>query len=316
MQVAFVFPGQGSQTVGMGLALAKAFPAAREVLQQVDDALNQPLSKMMAEGPEDMLTLTENAQPAIMAVSMAAFAVMQKEMGVSLPQDASYVAGHSLGEYAALTAAGAWDIATCAKLLKTRGQAMQAAVSEGQGAMAAIIGPDIAAVRDIIEATGDQLPGEIVEIANHNAPNQIVISGSKAGIELAMQIAKDKGAKRAVALSVSAPFHCSLMKPAAKAMEEALAATTIGTLIVPVIANVTASPVSDANQVRPLLVQQVTGMVRWVDSIETLQSRGVRKIIEIGHGNVLSGLIKRIAPDITVQNVGAPEDLDALAKAA
>ena len=316
MQVAFVFPGQGSQSIGMGMALAKAFPAAREVFQQVDDALNQPLSKIMAEGPEDALTLTENAQPAIMAASMAAFAVMQKEMGVKLPQDASFVAGHSLGEYTALTAAGAWDIATCAKLLKTRGQAMQAAVASGQGLMAAIIGPELPAVRDIIEATGDQLPGEIVEVANHNAPNQIVISGSKAGVELAMQIAKEKGAKRAVALAVSAPFHCSLMKPAAKVMEEALAATTIQPLIVPVIANVTANPVSDANQVRPLLVQQVTGMVRWVDSIQTLHDRGVRKVIEIGHGNVLAGLIKRIAPDITVQNVGAPEDLDALAKAA
>lgn len=316
MRTALVFPGQGSQTIGMGMALAKAFPAAREVLEQVDDALKQPLSKIMEQGPEEALTLTENAQPAIMAASMAAFAVMQKEMGISHPESASYVAGHSLGEYTAMTAAGAWDIATCARLLKTRGQAMQAAVPQGEGLMAAIIGPEIAVVRDILEETGDRLPAETVEIANHNAPNQIVISGSKAGVELAMQIAKDKGAKRAVALSVSAPFHCSLMKPAAKVMEEALNATAMQPLLVPVIANVTAQAISDVNQMRAMLVQQVTGMVRWVDSVETMVSLGVTSIIEIGHGNVLSGLIKRIAPDVTVRNVGSPEDLDALAKAA
>ncbi len=316
MQVALVFPGQGSQAIGMGQALAKAFPAAREVFEQVDEALKQPLSKIMAEGPEADLTLTENAQPAIMAASMAAFAVMQKEMGISLPRDASFVAGHSLGEYSALAAAGVWDVGTCAKLLKIRGRAMQAAAPAGTGAMAAIIGPEISAVRDILEETGNQLPSEIVEIANHNAQNQIVISGTKAGVELAMQIAKEKGAKRAVALSVSAPFHCSLMKSAAKTMEEALAATTMQPLIVPIVANVTAQPVSDVNQMRALLVQQVTGMVRWVDCVETLHARGVRKVIEIGSGNVLAGLIKRIAPDITVQNVGLPEDLDALAKAA
>lgn len=316
MQVALVFPGQGSQAIGMGSAFAAAFPAAREVFQQIDDALSQPLSKLMASGPEADLTLTENAQPAIMAVSMAAFAVMQKEMGISLPRDASFVAGHSLGEYTALCAAGAWDVATCAALLKIRGQAMQASVPAGKGLMAAIIGPEIAAVRDILEVTGDRLPGEVVEIANHNAQNQIVISGSKAGVEMAMEIAKEKGAKRAVALSVSAPFHCLLMKPAAKRMEEALNKTAMAPLVVPVVANVTAQPVSDVNQMRALLVQQVTGMVRWVEVIQTLHARGVRKIIEIGHGNVLTGLIKRIAPDISVQNVSTPEDLDALAKAA
>lgn len=316
MQVAFVFPGQGSQTIGMGKALADNFSVAREVLQEVDDSLNKKLSTIMFEGPENELTLTENAQPAIMAASMAAFKVMQQEMGIELLGTASFVAGHSLGEYTALTATGAFDIAVCAKLLKIRGESMQAAVPEGQGGMAAIIGKDLAGVRDIIEETLNQLPGEVVEIANHNSQVQIVISGSKKGIELAMQVAKDKGAKRAVPLAVSAPFHCSLMKPAAEKMDEALAETTINPLTVPVVANVTAEPVSNENQIRPLLVQQVTSMVRWVDTVETLHAKGVRKIVEIGHGNVLSGLIKRITPDIALQQVGTPEDLDALSKAA
>lgn len=316
MQVAFVFPGQGSQAIGMGKALAEQFPVARQLFAEVDDALGQPLFNLMSEGPIETLTLTENAQPAIMAVSMAAFKVMQSEMGVSLPGDASFVAGHSLGEYTALAAAGAFDVATCAKLLRIRGRAMQNAVPEGQGAMAAIIGKDLVAVRDIIEETLNQLPQEVVEIANHNSHEQIVISGSKAGIDLAMRVAKDKGAKRALPLQVSAPFHCSMMKPAAKVMEQALAETTIHPLSVPVIANVTAEAVSDANQIRQLLVQQVTGMVRWVDTVETLHRKGVRKIIEIGHGSVLSGLIKRIAPDITLAQIGAPADLEALANAA
>lgn len=316
MQVAFIFPGQGSQTIGMGKALADNFAAAREVFEQVDDALSQSLSQLMFEGPEDALTLTENAQPAIMAVSMAAFRVMQAEMGVALPQDASFVAGHSLGEYTALCAAGAFDIATCARLLKTRGRAMQEAVPQGQGGMAAIIGKDLLAVRDILEETLNQAPGEVVEIANHNSPTQIVVSGSVRGIAMAMQVAKDKGAKRAVPLQVSAPFHCSLMKPAAKVMEQALAETDIQSLQVPVIANVTAEAARDANQIRPLLVQQVTGMVRWVDTVETLHAKGVRTVVEIGHGNVLSGLVKRISDEIETKQVGKPEDLDALAKAA
>jgi [acyl-carrier-protein] S-malonyltransferase len=300
----------------MGKDFADNFAVAREVFEQVDDSLRQPLSQLMMTGTQEELTLTANAQPAIMAVSMAIYRVMQQEMGISLPASASLVAGHSLGEYTALAVTGAFDVATCARLLKTRGEAMQAAVPEGEGAMAAIIGKDLFAVRDIIEETMNQLPGEVVEIANHNSSVQIVISGTKKGIALAMQVAKDKGAKRALPLAVSAPFHCSLMKPAAKVMEQALAEVTMQPLAVPVVANVTAEPIVDVNQIRPLLVQQVTNMVRWVDTVETLHAKGVRKIIEIGHGNVLSGLIKRISPDIAVQNVSSPADLDALAKAA
>jgi [acyl-carrier-protein] S-malonyltransferase len=316
MNTAYVFPGQGSQAIGMAQALATAFPVAREVLQEVDEALGQKLSQLMAEGPEDALTLTENAQPAIMAASLAAFRVMQKEMGITLPGSAMLVAGHSLGEYSALTAAGALSVTDAARLLRVRGQAMQAAVKPGAGLMAAIIGPELVAVREIVQEAATQLPGEVVEIANHNAQNQIVISGSVAGVERAMQLAKESGAKRALALAVSAPFHCSLMKPAAEKMREALAAAKIAAPLVPVVANVTAQAVSDPNQIRHLLVEQVTGMVRWVDSILYMQQQGISTLVEIGHGQVLSGLVKRIAPDIKVQNIGAPEDLDALAKAA
>ncbi len=316
MNTAYVFPGQGSQAIGMAQALATAFPVAREVLQEVDEALGQKLSQLMAEGPEDALTLTENAQPAIMAASLAAFRVMQKEMGITLPGSAMLVAGHSLGEYSALTAAGALSITDAARLLRVRGQAMQAAVKPGAGQMAAIIGPELVAVREIVQEAATQLPGEVVEIANHNAQNQIVISGSVAGVERAMQLAKEAGAKRALALAVSAPFHCSLMKPAAEKMREALAAAKIAAPLVPVVANVTAQAVSDPNQIRHLLVEQVTGMVRWVDSILYMQQQGITRLVEIGHGQVLSGLVKRIAPDMKVQNIGAPEDLDALAKAA
>lgn len=316
MNTAYVFPGQGSQAIGMAQALATAFPVAREVLQEVDEALGQKLSQLMAEGPEDALTLTENAQPAIMAASLAAFRVMQKEMGITLPGSAMLVAGHSLGEYSALTAAGALSITDAARLLRVRGQAMQAAVKPGAGLMAAIIGPELVAVREIVQEAATQLPGEVVEIANHNAQNQIVISGSVAGVERAMQLAKEAGAKRALALAVSAPFHCSLMKPAAEKMREALAAAKIAAPLVPVVANVTAQAVSDPNQIRHLLVEQVTGMVRWVDSILYMQQQGITTLVEIGHGQVLSGLVKRIAPDMKVQNIGAPDDLDALAKAA
>ena len=316
MNTAYVFPGQGSQAIGMAQALATAFPVAREVLQEVDEALGQKLSQLMAEGPEDALTLTENAQPAIMAASLAAFRVMQKEMGITLPNSAMLVAGHSLGEYSALTAAGALSITDAARLLRVRGQAMQAAVKPGAGLMAAIIGPELVAVREIVQEAATQLPGEVVEIANHNAQNQIVISGSVAGVERAMQLAKEAGAKRALALAVSAPFHCSLMKPAAEKMREALAAAKIATPLVPVVANVTAQAVSDPNQIRHLLVEQVTGMVRWVDSVLYMQQQGISTLVEIGHGQVLSGLVKRIAPDMKVQNIGAPDDLDALAKAA
>ena len=316
MTTAFVFPGQGSQAVGMGKELAAIFASARDVYQEVDDALGFKLSDIIKNGPEAELTKTENAQPAIMAASLAAFRVMEKEMGVTLPGSAVCVAGHSLGEYSALTAAGAFSIADCAKLLKIRGASMQAAVPQGKGLMAAIIGPELAAVQEIVREAKSRAMGDIVEIANHNAPNQIVISGTTGGIELAMQIAKDKGAKRALALQVSAPFHCSLMSPAALAMKDALAAANVNTPRVPVVANVTAEYVSDPEAIRALLVEQVTGMVRWVDSVLAMQSNGITRVVEIGHGNVLAGLIKRIAPEIATVNIASPADLDGFAKAA
>ena len=316
MTTAFIFPGQGSQAVGMGSALFAAFSQAREVVQEVDEALKTPLSKLIAQGPEEQLTLTENAQPAIMAVSLAVYKVMQSQMGMKLPGSASYVAGHSLGEYSALTAAGALTIADCARLLQIRGRSMQAAVPEGKGAMAALIGPELAGVEEIVREARQRASTEVIEIANHNAPNQIVISGSAKGIDMAMEVAKEKGAKRAVKLAVSAPFHCSLMAPAAQAMEKALSAATVNAPAVPVIANVTAEPVSDADAIRKLLVAQVTGMVRWVDSVLAMKDLGVTRVIEIGHGNVLTGLVKRIAPEILTVNIASPEDLDSFSKAA
>ena len=316
MTTAFVFPGQGSQAVGMGQALAAAFPIAREVLGEVDDALSFKLSALMEQGPEADLTQTQNAQPAIMAVSLAAFRVMEKEMGITLPGSAVCVAGHSLGEYSALTAAGSFTIADCARLLKIRGNAMQAAVPQGKGGMVAIIGPELAGVEEIVNAARMRAIGEIIEIANHNSTNQTVISGSARGMEIAMEVAKEKGAKRALALPVSAPFHCSMMAPAAEAMKEALGRATLLAPKVPVVANVTADYAQDPAQIKGLLVTQVTGMVRWVDSVLAMKDNGVTRIIEIGHGNVLAGLIKRIAPEIAVINIGTPEDLDSYAKAA
>ena len=316
MTTAFVFPGQGSQAVGMGQALAAAFPIAREVLGEVDDALSFKLSALMEQGPEAELTQTQNAQPAIMAVSLAAFRVMEKEMGITLPGSAVCVAGHSLGEYSALTAAGSFTIADCARLLKIRGNAMQAAVPQGKGGMVAIIGPELAGVEEIVNAARMRAIGEIIEIANHNSTNQTVISGSARGMEIAMEVAKEKGAKRALALPVSAPFHCSMMAPAAEKMKEALERATLLAPKVPVVANVTADYAQDPAQIKGLLVTQVTGMVRWVDSVLAMKDNGVTRIIEIGHGNVLAGLIKRIAPEIAVINIGTPEDLDSYAKAA
>jgi [acyl-carrier-protein] S-malonyltransferase len=306
MNSAYIFPGQGSQAIGMAKNLADNFAIAREVLHEVDEALNQKLSALMFDGPEADLTLTANAQPAIMAASMAAFRVLQTELGVALPGSAAFVAGHSLGEYSALTAAGALSIAQAAKLLRIRGQAMQAAVAPGQGLMAAIIGLELPAVQAVVAEASATLAGEVAEIANHNSQNQIVISGSSKGIELAMQLAKDAGAKRALPLAVSAPFHCSLMQPAAEAMREALAVAEILPPKVPVVANVTAQAETDPNRIRDLLVRQVTGMVRWVDSVLWLQQ----------NGNVLAGLVKRIAPEITVQNIASADDLQGLAKAA
>jgi len=316
MTTALIFPGQGSQAIGMGVELAKAFPAAREVLQEVDDALSQPLSKLMAEGPDADLTSTENAQPAIMAVSLATFRVLEREMGLTLPAAAACVAGHSLGEYSALTAAGTFSVADAARLLRIRGNAMQAAVPAGKGGMVAIIGPDFAAVEEIVREARARAMGEVVEIANQNSTNQTVISGSARGMEIAIEVAKEKGAKRALALPVSAPFHCSMMAPAAEKMRVALADATMHNPVVPVVANVTAEYVADAAMIRNLLVEQVTGMVRWVDSVETMKARGITKVIEIGHGNVLTGLIKRIAPEIATVNIAGPADLDSFAKAA
>lgn len=316
MTTAFVFPGQGSQAVGMGQALAAEFAVAREVFEEVDEALKFKLSALIANGPEDQLTLTENAQPAIMAVSLAVFRVMQQQMGVKLPGAASCVAGHSLGEYSALTAAGTFSVSECAKLLQIRGRAMQAAVPVGQGGMVAVIGPEMPTVEEIVAEARTKAPGEVIEIANHNSTNQIVLSGSAKGMEVAIEVAKAKGAKRALPLPVSAPFHCSLMKPAADAMQKALEAADMKNPAVPVVANVTASYVSDAAEIRKLLVSQVTGSVRWVDSVLAMQAAGVTKIVEIGHGNVLTGLIKRIAPDLALVNIASAADMESYSKVA
>lgn len=316
MSTALVFPGQGSQGIGMGKALAEAFPVAKEVFQEVDEALGQKLFALMQEGPEAELTNTANAQPAIMAVSLAAFRVLQKETGLKLPGAAACVAGHSLGEYSALTAAGTFSIADCARLLRIRGEAMQAAVPAGKGGMVAIIGPEFSELEDIVRDARARAMGEVIEIANQNSTNQTVISGSARGMEVAIEVAKEKGAKRALPLPVSAPFHCSMMAPAAEKMRAALADALMHNPAVPVVANVTADYVSDAATIRELLVAQVTGMVRWVDSVETMKARGITKIIEIGHGNVLAGLIKRIAPEIATVNIASPTDLDSYSKAA
>ncbi len=316
MTTALVFPGQGSQTIGMGQSLADNFAVAREVFEQVDEALGQKLSAIIKEGPEAELTATQNAQPAIMAVSMAAFRVMEKEMGFALPASASCVAGHSLGEYSALTAAGSLTLTESAKLLRIRGSAMQAAVPQGQGGMVAIIGPEFSEVEAIVREARARARTEVIEIANQNSTNQTVISGSARGMEIAIEVAKEHGAKRALPLPVSAPFHCSLMAPAAMAMKEALASANIQAPVVPVVANVTAEYVTDAALIKELLVAQVTGTVRWVDSVLAMQAAGVTRMIEVGNGNVLAGLIKRIAPGIEVVNIGTAEDLDKYAKAA
>lgn len=316
MTTALIFPGQGSQAIGMGQALAASFAEARAVFEQVDDALSFNLSRIMREGPDSDLIRTENAQPAIMAVSLAAFRVMEKQLGFALPVDAVCVAGHSLGEYSALTAAGSLTVAQCAGLLQIRGRAMQAAVPEGRGGMVAIIGPELAAVEAMVIEARHRAPGEVIEIANHNSTNQIVLSGSAKGMEVAIEVAKEKGAKRALPLTVSAPFHCSLMAPAALAMEAALATCDLKTPAVPLVANVTAERVSDPAFIKQLLVSQVTGMVRWVASVERMQQIGVTRMIELGHGNVLAGLVKRIAPEITVVNIGSPGDLEGYSRAA
>lgn len=311
MTRAFVFPGQGSQAVGMGKELAEAFPAARRVFQEVDDTLNQKLSKLMFEGPEDQLTLTANAQPALMTVSLAAFRVLVDEGGLDLAKSAAFVAGHSLGEYSALAAAGTFSLADAARLLRIRGQAMQTAVPVGQGAMAALLGLELDDARAVAEEAAQ---GEVCTAANDNAPGQIVVSGATAAVERAVEIAKTKGAKRALRLPVSAPFHCALMAPAADAMAAALAETHMHAPVVPLIANVTASEVVEIGEIRRLLVEQVTGMVRWRECVQKMKIEGVDTMVEVGAGKVLAGLAKRIDREIAAVNVGTPADVEAFLK--
>ena len=308
---AFIFPGQGSQVVGMGADLAAASVGARAVFEEVDDALGQRLARLMTEGPADELTLTENAQPAIMANSLAVLAVLEKEGGIRLADKADYVAGHSLGEYSALAAAQAFDLATTALLLKLRGQAMQAAVPAGAGAMAALLGADFALAQAIC---AEAAQGEVCEAANDNGGGQVVISGAKAAVERAMALSKDNGVKRAIALPVSAPFHCALMQPAADAMAKALAEVAMRAPLVPVYANVTATPVADPAMIRNLLVRQVTGTVRWRESVEAMWAAGVTDFVELG-GKVLGPMVKRIAPDATATSVVTMADIEALAAA-
>lgn len=308
MSRAFVFPGQGSQAVGMGKEFADAFPVAREVFEEIDDALEQKLSKLMFEGPDDDLTLTENAQPALMAVSMAAMAVLKSEGGIELAKVADYVAGHSLGEYSALAAAGTFSLADTARLLKTRGKAMQQAVPVGEGAMAALLGLDLEQAREVVEEAAE---GDVLANANDNAPGQVVVSGKREAVERAVEVAKEKGAKRAMLLQVSAPFHCPMMAPAADVMAEALAAVDIKAPSVPLIANVTAAPVEDPAEIRRLLVEQVTGMVRWRESCLTMRDKGIDVMVEVGAGKVLSGLARRIDRDLAASNIGNPADVEA-----
>ncbi len=307
---AFLFPGQGSQAVGMGAALAQASRTAHDVFDEVDEALGQNLFRLMREGPEDELKLTENAQPAIMAHSLAVFRALTKDGGVNLSKAASFVAGHSLGEYSALCAAGSFDLSTTAKLLRLRGQAMQQAVPVGQGAMAALLGADLALAQKIADAAAQ---GEVCTVANDNDPTQVVISGAKGAIDRAVEIAKDMGAKRAVLLPVSAPFHCPLMQPAAEAMADALSYVALNPPAVPVFANVSAEPATDPDTIRNQLVEQVTGMVRWRESVANMADAGVEEFIELG-GKVLGSMVKRIAPDARVTSIVTIEEIEALAK--
>lgn len=307
---AFLFPGQGSQAVGMGAALAAASPAARAVFQEVDEALGQHLFRLMTEGPDDALLLTENAQPAIMANALATLRVLEVEGNVRIAAKAHFVAGHSLGEYSALCAAGTFDVATTARLLKARGQAMQAAVPVGVGAMAALLGADIAKATALAEASAE---GEICTVANDNDPGQVVISGHRAAIERAVELVKEHGIKRGVLLPVSAPFHCPLMQPAADAMALALADAAMQAPLVPLIANVTAAPVSDPDMIRALLVEQVTGRVRWRESMAALWDAGVTDFVELG-GKVVAPMVKRTVADATATSVVTMDDIEALLK--
>ena len=307
---AFIFPGQGSQSVGMGAALSGASRAARDVFEAVDEALGQNLFRLMRDGPDDELRLTENAQPAIMANSMAVFAALTREGGVELTKAAQFVAGHSLGEYSALCAAGSFNLATTARLLKLRGQAMQAAVPVGIGAMAALLGADVELAQRIADAAAQ---GEVCTVANDNDPGQVVLSGHTGAIERAIELAKEMGAKRAVPLPVSAPFHCPLMQPAADAMQDALSYVVVEKPIVPIYANVTAEPETDPDKIRSLLVDQLTGMVRWRESVAAMADAGIDQFIELG-GKVLGPMVKRTAPDVKVVSVVTIADVEALAK--
>ena len=307
MSRAFVFPGQASQAVGMGREVAEAFAVAKGIFEEVDEALKQNLSRLMFKGPDDELALTENAQPAIMAVSLAVIRVLSEDGGIDLSQTAAFVAGHSLGEYSALAAVGCLSVTDTAALLKTRGRAMQEAVPLGEGAMAALMGLDLETARAIAEEAAG---ADVCTTANDNAPGQVVVSGTAAAIDRAVEIAKAKGAKRAIMLPVSAPFHCALMAPAADVMADALAEVSMAPLPVPLVANITAQPVTDPVEIRPLLVEQVTGMVRWRECVLTMKELGVDTMVEIGAGKVLSGLGRRIDADLGAMSVGTPETIE------
>ena len=313
MSRAFIFPGQGSQYVGMGKDLAESFTEAREVFQEVDEALSQNLSKIMFEDPEDQLNLTENTQPALMAHSLAIAKILRKQGGIKFENSCAFMAGHSLGEYSALTTAGALELAITAKLLKVRGKAMQKAVPVGVGAMAAILGLDLPDVQAVVKrATQDGGKEVVCQTANDNSPGQVVVSGHAKAVQLAIDYATEAGAKRAILLPVSAPFHCSLMAPAAQEMAYALADTVIRPPFVPVVSNVTAKAVAEPSDIRRLLVDQITGMVRWRESVMFMKEQGVTEMVELGAGKVLAGLVKRIEKDVTCESVGTPEGIEAL----
>jgi [acyl-carrier-protein] S-malonyltransferase len=308
MANAFVFPGQGSQSVGMGKALADAFPVARQVFEEVDTALGEALSRLIWEGPADTLTLTENTQPALMAVSLAALRVLEHEAGLDLARDAKFVAGHSLGEYSALAAAGALSIADTARLLRIRGRAMQKAVPVGTGAMAALLGLDFDTA---VAVAQEAAHGEVCQAANDNGGGQVVVSGHKTAVERAVELAKTRGARRAMMLPVSAPFHCALMQPAADAMAQALSEVTVRPPAVPFVANVRAQPISSPDEIVRSLVAQVTGTVRWRECVESMAHDGVTMFYEVGAGKVLTGLVKRIADNARGVSIGTPADIDA-----
>ena len=308
MAVAFVFPGQGSQGVGMGRELAEAYDAAREVFEEVDAVLSQNLSQIMWEGPKETLTLTENAQPALLAVSMAVMRVLEQEKGFSLKGKVKFVAGHSLGEYSALAAAGALSLADAVRLLKLRGQAMQAAVPVGKGAMSALLGVGIDVARKVAQAAAQ---GDVCQIANDNEPLQVVLSGDKSALDRVLEVGKQLGVRRTVPLPVSAPFHCALMQPAADAMAEALASVDVQVPIVPVVANVIAEPVTDPAEIKMRLVEQVTGTVRWRECVTYMTANGVTDIYEVGVGKVLAGLVKRTEKTLNAISIGTPAEVDA-----